>query len=130
MSTSQERDFAQAPAPSAVSVPTRTAPANRSTVEFAGAVPVNDGVVSDVMLSVLEGPVSLPAMRSGAEGAAGTLVLISIERAPEAGEGPLPAASVWMAVIEWTPADSALLVIVQVVPLATAVPTTTASDSN
>ena len=119
--------IAQFPEPSATALPTWVAPAYRSTVDPIGAVPVNDGVVSEVMLSVLDGPVSLPAIRSGPEGAAGTVVLISTDKAPDGPDGPLPAASICAAVIEWTPDEIAVLVSVHVVPLAVPVATTTAS---
>ncbi len=58
-----------------------------------GAVPPNVGVVSEVMLSVLDVPVSLPARRSGAEGAAGTVVSMVTGTSEDAAEGPFPAAS-------------------------------------
>ena len=82
----------------ATSVPTEVAPANSSTLAPATALPEKVGVLSDVMLSVDEGPVSLAATRSGAEGAGGTAVSIVTGSPPDTGEGPLPAASVWTAV--------------------------------
>ena len=65
---------------------------------FAGPVPVNVGVVSDVMLSEFDRPVSLPGARSGADGAAGTALLIVTASPGPCDEGPFPAASVWTAV--------------------------------
>src|SRR5437773_12245652 len=65
----------QAPAPSAVVVPRLVEPPrNRVTVLPASAVPVKVGVVTLVRLSVLELPLSLAAVRSGAAGAAGAAV--------------------------------------------------------
>ncbi len=64
------------PLPSAVVVPSLTPSMKTSTVLLASAVPVSVGVVSLVMLSVLEEPVSLPAARSGVPGAAGAVVSI------------------------------------------------------
>jgi hypothetical protein len=91
------------------------------------AVPLKVGVVSDVMLSVLKAPVSLDAARSGVDGAAGTFVSIVTVRPPDAAEGPLPAASVWIAVNDHGPAVSVVLVIVHPpLPFATAVPRETA----
>ena len=84
--------------PVATSVPTDVAPANSSTLVPATAVPEKVGVVSDVMLSVDEVPLSLAAARSGFEGAGGTDVLIVTGSPPDTAEGPLPAASVWTAV--------------------------------
>ena len=86
------------PLPSAVVVPSEDAPSNTSTVLLASAVPVNVGVVSSVMLSVLESPESLPASRSGVDGAAGAVVSMVIFKVPEL-MLVLPAASVAFAVI-------------------------------
>src|SRR5436190_1492069 len=64
--------FVQFPLPLATVVPSEVGPArNSSTVLLASAVPLNVGVVTLVMLSVLEVPVSVAAVRSGVEGAAG-----------------------------------------------------------
>src|SRR3972149_5517578 len=62
-----------------------------ATVLPASAVPVKVGVLSLVMSSLLEAPVSLPASRSGVEGALGTPVSTVTDRAAEAAE-TLPAA--------------------------------------
>src|SRR5919108_490970 len=99
----------QLPLPSAVAVPTLVAPANRSTVLPASAVPVNVGVVTLVRLSVLEVPLSLAAARSGADGAAGAAVSTVTLRAVEAAE-TLPAASVAVAVTLCGPAARAAVV--------------------
>ena len=79
------------------------------TVLPASAVPVKVGVASLVTLSMLELPLSLAAARSGVDGAAGAEASIVTVRAEEATE-TLPAASVAVAVIVWTPADKALTV--------------------
>src|SRR5439155_1255560 len=107
----------QLPLPSAVPVPIRMEPPrNTCTVLLASAVPVKVGVVTLVMLSVLELPLSLAAVRSGAEGAAGALVSIVMLRAPEAPD-TLPAASVALAVILCVPVVRAVL---RVIPAALA----------
>ncbi len=67
------------PLPSAVVVPLLTPSTKTSTVLLASAVPVKVGVVSLVMLSLLEEPVSLPAERSGAAGVVGAVVSITHE---------------------------------------------------
>src|SRR5437870_1678345 len=72
----------------------------------ASAVPVKVGVVTLVMLSVLELPLSLAAARSGAEGAAGAVVSMVTLSAAEAAE-MLPAASVAVAVMLCVPAARA-----------------------
>src|SRR5437588_2658497 len=87
----------QLPLPSAVAVPTLVAPANRSTVLPASAVPVKVGVVTLVILSVLELPLSLAAVISGVEGAAGAaLSSVKVSAVPVK---VLPALSVAVA---WT----------------------------
>ena len=58
----------QFPLLSAVVVPKELVPANNSTVLPASAVPVNVGVLSLVMLSVLDCPVSEEELRSGVDG--------------------------------------------------------------
>ena len=60
-------------------------PANSFTVLPASAVPLKVGVVSVVMLSVLEAPVSDAAVMSGVEGAAGAAVSIATDMAADAG---------------------------------------------
>ena len=83
----------QSPLPSAVVVPKDVIPEKSSTVLLASAVPVRVGVVSVVILSVLELPVSEAASRSGVDGADGDAVSIVIVKALEAVE-VLPAGSV------------------------------------
>ena len=61
-------------------------------------VPANVGVLSPVLLSVLLLPVSVPAVRSGAAGAAGAVVSMVIANAG-LGALVLPAASVTVVVI-------------------------------
>ncbi len=67
-------------------VPLLTPSTKISTVLLASVVPVKLGVVSLVMLSVLEVPVSLPAVRSGVPGAAGAVVSIVRFKAEEAAD--------------------------------------------
>ena len=61
----------QLPLAFAVVVAKEAALSNSSTVLSACAVPVKVGVVSLVMLSLLDEPVSLSAVRSGVDGGAG-----------------------------------------------------------
>ena len=82
----------------AVVVPIEVDPANSSTLLFASAVPVNIGVVSLVRLSLLELPLSVAALRSGADGAAGGAVSILMLSALDA-EDVFPALSVAFAVM-------------------------------
>jgi len=112
----------QAPVPSAVVVPKLVLPPrNNSTVLLASAVPVNVGVLTLVRLSVLEEPLSLAASRSGVDGAAGAVASIVMLRAPEAAEA-FPAASVAVAVMEWTPAVRLMSLVHEPVTLAMVVP--------
>jgi hypothetical protein len=74
------------------------------------------------MLSELEHPLSVAAVRSGVDGAAGAAVSIVTLSAEEAGE-TFPAASVCLAVILCTPSESALAVIETLLPPATMLPT-------
>ena len=60
--------------PVAVPLPTCVAPSRIFTVLPASAVPVKVGVVSLVILSVWELPVSLAESKSGVEGAAGAVL--------------------------------------------------------
>ena len=83
--------------PVAVPLASAVVPSKRVTVLPASAVPVNVGVLTLVTLSVLEVPLSLAAVRSGAEGAAGAVVSMVMLRAAEATER-LPAASAAVAV--------------------------------
>ena len=69
----------QLPSDSVVVVPRELLPAKSSTVVPASAVPVKVGVVSPVRLSVSESPVSEAAVRSGAEGEAGAMVIVRAE---------------------------------------------------
>ncbi len=86
-------------------VPSLTPSMKTSTVRLAPAVPVKVGVVSLVLSSVLEEPLSLPAARSGVEGAAGAVVSMVMFSAAEATDW-LPAASVALAVIAKVPSPS------------------------
>jgi len=92
------------------------------TVLPAAAVPVKVGVVTLVMLSVLEEPESLAAVMSGVSGAAGARVSIVMLKALDTAE-TLPAKSVAIAVMLWVPSPRALVVTVALPPLATALPT-------
>ena len=99
-----------APAPSAVVVPRLVEPPrNNSTVLFASAVPVKVGVLTLVILSVLDDPVSLAAVRSGVEGAAGAVLSMVMLNAPEATE-TFPAASVALALMLCVPDERVLTV--------------------
>ena len=66
----------QFPRPSAVVVPTGVVPSQSVTLAPGSLVPVNVGVVSFVMLSIFETPVSLASVRSGADGVPGAVVSI------------------------------------------------------
>ena len=84
----------QSPLPSALALPREVLPPrNSSTVALASEVPVNVGVLSLVMLSVLELPVSLEAAKSGVEGAEGALASTVTAKSLDA-ELVFPAASV------------------------------------
>ena len=88
----------QFPLPSAVAVPTVPSTSLDSvTVLFASAVPEIVGVVSLVMSSVLELPVSDPAARSRDAGAAGAVASTVTLNADDA-ELVFPAVSVAVAV--------------------------------
>ena len=52
-------------------------PMSRSMVTLAGPVPVKVGVVTEVMLSVLDAPSSEAAVRSGVLGAARELLIVT-----------------------------------------------------
>ena len=88
----------QFPLLSAVVDPKELLPAKSSTVLLASAVPVKVGVVSLVLLSVFELPVSELESRSGVDGAAGAAASIMIVKAEDAFE-TFPAASVTCAVM-------------------------------
>ena len=79
--------------PVAVPVPFETPSTRIVTVLPASAVPVKLGVVTLVMLSVLEEPLSLAAVKSGVDGAAGA-TLSCVMRDTSAGADSLPDASV------------------------------------
>jgi hypothetical protein len=78
--------------------PTSVAPSNRRTNEPASAVPENVGVESDVTSSVFDVPVSLPASRSGVDGADGADASIVTTR-PALERDVFSSASVAVAVI-------------------------------
>ena len=84
--------------PTAVPLPTAVVPSKIVTVLPASAVPENVGVVTLVMLSVLDDPESLAAVRSGVDGAAGAVVSIVMLKVPEDVD-TLPAASVAVALM-------------------------------
>ena len=65
---------------------------------LASAVPVKVGVVSLVLLSVFELPVSEPLSRSGVDGAAGAVASMLIVNSDEASD-TFPVASVAFAVM-------------------------------
>ena len=87
----------QLPLLSAVVDPNELDPANSSTVLLASAVPVKVGVVSPVMLSVLELPVSEEGARSGVDGIAVDVSMV-IDREADALD-TFPATSVAFAVM-------------------------------
>ena len=74
----------------------------------ASAVPVKVGVLSLVILSVLEVPLSLAATRSGTDGAAGAVVSMVMLNALDAALR-FPAASIAFAVIDLTPVDKGVV---------------------
>ena len=106
--------------PVAVAEPTADAPSYRVPVFPASAVPLNVGVVSLVMSSIEEAPVSELATRSGVEGVDGGAVTIVTESALEPAL-MLPATSVALAVIGWLPAARETVVL-QLPPVAKAEP--------
>ena len=87
--------------PVAMPVPITVVPSNRLTVLPASAVPVKVGVVTLVMLSVLDTPLSDAATRSGLTGR-GAVVSMVTDKAAEAAL-TLPATSVALAVMLWVP---------------------------
>src|SRR5205823_2990041 len=97
----------QFPLPSAVVVPSTVLPSSNTTGLLASVVPVKVGVVSLVMLSVLELPLSLAAVRSGVAGAAGPVVSMVMLRAAEL--ATFPATSLCSAVMEWVPSFRGLV---------------------
>ena len=72
-------------------------------------MPLKVGVESPVMLSVLELPVSELVARSGAETAGAAVSIVTVSE-PEAAP-VLPATSVALALIEWLPSASVVVVI-------------------
>ena len=72
----------QLPDASAVAVPSTVLPSSNCTVAPTSAVPVKTGVVIFVMLSLLELPLSLESVKSGAE-TAGAVVSIVTDSALE-----------------------------------------------
>src|SRR6185312_9054767 len=108
----------QKPVASALPVPTITAPSDNVTKALASALPVNVGVVTLVVLSVFDAPLSDAADRSGLLGVAGTAVSILTD---SSGEAPLtlPVRSVACARITWNPSFRAAAVTDQI-PLASA----------
>ena len=120
----------QVPPAVATPLPTGVVPSNSVTVLPAGAEPMKVGVVTLVMLSLFDAPVSDAGVRSGADGAAGAIVSIVTASAAE-GALTLPAVSASVAVNEWLPLPSAVLVMLQVPPaVATALPTGVVPSSN
>jgi hypothetical protein len=115
----------QLPLPSAAAMPSTVVPSVSYSVTAlpASVVPVKIGVVSFVILSVLEVPVSEPAVISGAAGADGADISIVMLSSADA-VLMLPAASVAFTVTVWTPAVSADAVMFQLPPPAVAVPST------
>jgi hypothetical protein len=93
-----EEVIVQFPSPSATADPTCVAPSNNFTVLPASAVPLKVGVVLLVMLSLLDEPLSLAAVRSGVDVAEGAVVSIVIDKPADATD-VFPAASVAVAVI-------------------------------
>ena len=88
----------QFPLLSAVVDPKELLPAKSSTMLLASAVPVKVGVVSLVLLSVFELPVSELESRSGVDGAAGAAASMLIVNSAEASD-TFPVASVAFAVM-------------------------------
>ena len=88
----------QLPLLSAVVEPNELDPVNNSTVLPASAVPVKVGVVSLVLLSVLEMPVSDEEARSGVEGGDGAVASTVIDKEADTLD-TFPATSVAFAVM-------------------------------
>ena len=123
---SAELVIVQLPEPSATLAPSIVVPSLSYKVTVAPAsapLPVKVGVVTLVMLSVFDEPLSEAAVRSGALGAAAAVSIVTLSDADAA--LTLPARSVCFAVKVWKPCDNAELVIVQLPePSATVVPST------
>src|SRR5437879_11139656 len=106
---------------SAIAVPSTVVPLVSNSVTVAptsAPLPVNTGVVVLVMLSLLDDPVSVAAVMSGAEGAAAAVSIVTARLAEAT--LVLPAMSVCLAVSVWPPLVSAVLVIDQL-PAASAI---------
>ena len=88
----------------ATALPSTVPPSYRVTVAPASAVPVKTGMVSAVMLSLSEMPLSELALRSGTDGAAGAVVSIVTFSGSEAAL-VLPAVSVALTVSTCVPLD-------------------------
>ncbi len=89
----------QLPRPSAIALPSTVVPLVSYSVTVAPAsapLPLNTGVVTLVMLSVLEAPVSVAAVRSGADGATAAVSIVTAS--PAEATLVLPARSVCLAV--------------------------------
>ena len=107
--------------PVATPVPITVVPSNTVTMLPASAVPVKVGLATSVMLSVLDTPVSDAAIRSGADGIAGAIVSMVIDKAPDAAL-TLPVTSAILVVMAWVPAARVAAVMVHVPAVATPVP--------
>src|SRR5436190_7128883 len=101
-------------------LPSTEAPSSNSTFAPGSAVPLKTGVVTSVMSSVFELPVSLAGSRSGMEGAAGATLSIVTGKLPDV--DVLPATSVDLALKLCTPLARLLAGMVQLLPVTTAVP--------
>src|SRR5438105_333910 len=102
----------QLPMPLETALPTTVAPPMSSSIVLPiGPVPVNVGLATLVMLSVLELPLSDAVARSGALSGTVGPVIVTLRL----GEGMLwlPAVSVARALMPCTPDDSVELVMVQ-----------------
>ena len=107
--------------PVVVTVPTCVPPTHRVTMARDSLAPVNVGVVSLVIWSLEEDPVSLAAVSAGSDGATGATVSIVTVSVKDADER-FPAASATRTVIACTPSANALEVTVVVVLLPTSTP--------
>ena len=110
----------QTPLPPTRASPTADPLSRIVTVSPALPVPVTIGVVTLVMPSLFEKPLSLPALKVSV-GAGVEVTMLRVSRA-EAGE-TLPARSVSVAVSVFRPAASGLVVTDQMPPLTMALPT-------
>ena len=99
------------PSIAVTALPTGVAPLKIVTMLPAAAVPVSVGVVSFVIRSLEETPLSLAAVSTGADGAVGATVSMVMVVPAEAGPR-LPATSVAVVVTVWSPLDMVLEVTV------------------